>query len=294
MWLGSKNITDDLDDYTEIPKDFKIEVPKFCDLDSIEIESKEVPKDDDVEVVENGMEKLRVSPLFEKYIPQNDWYMFFKDEIAKDYFKNIEDQYRESMKKTIIYPKKSQMFRAFNLTPIKSLKVVIIGQDPYPGQCPKTYKPYANGLAFSVKKECSIPKSLKNMYRELERSGFKAPKTGELENWAKQGVLLLNTQLSVEKGKANSHRFWNEFTDNVIKYISSQNKNIVFVLMGGNALKKYKFIKKGKNTKLVITSHPSPLGFKKNLKSYPPFWESNIFVNINNKLNELKLTKIKW
>ena len=239
-------------------------------------------------------EEVKEESIFMKYIPKNDWYEFFKQEINKPYFKDIENKYKESIKSKTVYPNQKQIFRAFSLTSINNLKVIIIGQDPYPGICRKTNVPYANGLAFSVNKECSIPQSLKNMYKELINCGYKKPKTGELEKWATQGVFLLNTQLSVEKGNANSHRFWNKFTDNVIKYIGSKNKKVVFVLMGGNALKKYKLIPKNKNTKNVITSHPSPLGFKKKLRSYPPFYNSEIFLKINNKLRELGREKIKW
>ena len=269
-------------------------IPPGFDLPmSPEEEKKE---ESEIEEVIGGMEKIRISSIFEKHIPQNDWYMFFNDEMIKEYFKNIEIKFIESTqnKEIKIYPKIENIFRAFKLTNLKKIKVVIIGQDPYPGVCRKTNVPYANGLAFSVNKECSIPGSLRNMYKELEYEGFSVPKTGELEDWAKQGVLLLNTQLSVEERNPNSHRFWNEFTDNVIKHICELNKSIVFVLMGGNALKKYKLIPKNKLTKFVITSHPSVLGYKKNLRSYPPFFESNIFKNINNKLNQLSEKDIKW
>ena len=269
-------------------------IPPGFDLPmSPEEEKKE---ESEIEEVIGGMEKIRISSIFEKHIPQNDWYMFFNDEMIKEYFKNIEIKFIESTqnKEIKIYPKIENIFRAFKLTNLKKIKVVIIGQDPYPGVCRKTNVPYANGLAFSVNKECSIPGSLRNMYKELEYEGFSVPKTGELEDWAKQGVLLLNTQLSVEERNPNSHRFWNEFTDNVIKHICELNKSIVFVLMGGNALKKYKLIPKNKLTKFVITSHPSVLGYKKNLRSYPSFFESNIFKNINNKLNQLSEKDIKW
>lgn len=267
MWNNNKIYNSD--NYEEVPEDFKIEVPTFTDNEEEEVET-----------------------VFKK--PQNDWLDFFNTEMEKPYFKIIEEKYSKSIKNTTVYPSQDQLFRAFSLTPISKLKVIIIGQDPYPGLCPKTKVPFANGLAFSVNKKCSIPKSLTNMYRELQKCGYKKPETGELEHWAKQGVFLLNTQLSVEKGNANSHRFWNKFTDNVIKYIGDKNKKVVFVLMGGNALKKYKLIPKNKNTKRVITSHPSPLGYKKNLRSYPPFHNSKIFLEINNKLGELGIENIKW
>ena len=302
MWnrdLIEKTIED-----IEIPDDFKIPIPKFnndiidkMDIDNIEedkMEEDKIEEDTTIDEIVNKVEKMRISSIFEKYIPTNDWNKIIKNELSQDYFKTIENKFTESIKKEIIYPKKSKIFRAFTLTPINKIKVVIIGQDPYPGKCRKTNVPYANGLAFSVNKECSIPKSLNNMYKEMDRSGFKIPKTGELEKWAKQGVFLINTQLSVEAGNANSHKFWQKFTDVIIKKLSEMDKKIVFVLMGGNALKKYKIIKKCRDNKFVITSHPSPLSFKKKLRSYPPFYGSNIFVNINNKLQELGLEKINW
>ena len=196
MWDIQHNINEEYDN-TEIPDDFKIEVPSF--------KSKSPSPE---------------PPFFKKYIPNNDWGKILLDEFKKPYFKNIETKFLESAEKHFIYPKKKNIFRAFKLTPISKLKVIILGQDPYPGSCRKTNKPYANGLAFSVNKGCSIPASLRNMYKELERVNIKRPSTGELEPWAKQGVFLINTQLSVEQGNANSHKFWGKFTDNIIKYIA--------------------------------------------------------------------------
>lgn len=291
----------DNQDYKFTKLERTVQIPDDFDLYSLLMpqekkEDEETENEDSIEEIENGMKKLRIDSIFEKYIPKNDWYKFFYDELNKKYFKEIEEKYQTSLdKKVEIYPKIENLFRAFNLTPINKIKVIMIGQDPYPGICKKTDVPFANGLAFSVNKECSIPASLRNMYKELKYEGFKVPKTGELENWSNQGVFLLNTQLSVEKGNANSHRFWREFTDNVIKHLCEERgKGLVFVLMGGNALKKYKLIPKHRTKKFVITSHPSPLGYKKNLRSYPPFFESNIFKNINAKLLLLQEEEIKW
>ena len=255
-----------------------------------------VDKEDSIEEISGGMKKLNINSIFEKHIPKNDWYRFFHDELQKDYFKEIEKKYQDSLdSEKEIYPKIEDTFRAFNLSSLDNIKIVIIGQDPYPGICRKTQVPFANGLAFSVNKECSIPASLRNMYKELKYEGYEVPKTGELENWAKQGVFLLNTQLSVEKGNANSHKFWKKFTDNVIQYLcKNNNKGLIFVLMGGSALKKYKLIPKNKLTKFVIRSHPSPLGYKKNLRSYPPFFESDIFKITNMKLKKMRNEEIKW
>ena len=291
MWDSMNH--DDNDTYKgEIPDDF--DLYSLVMPDKLKREEKEEIKEDDIETVKDGMKSLKISTIFDKYLPNNDWYPYFCDEMSKDYFKTIEEQYKKSLENSFVYPKRCNIFRAFNLTSKKNLSVVILGQDPYPGVCPKTRKPYANGLAFSVNKECSIPGSLRNMYKELDRCGLKVPKTGELESWSKQGVFLMNTQLSVEKGKRDSHKFWQKFTDNVIKHIATLDKKIIFVLMGRSALKKYKFIPKNKKTKIIITSHPSSLSFKRKLRSYPAFYESNIFIKINNKLEELGLRQINW
>jgi uracil-DNA glycosylase len=280
MWDSINKFGDDLDPNIEIPKGF-------------DIYSLIMPKEEITKEIENGIEKLEVSSLFDKYLPDNDWYPFLQEEIGKEYFKNIEEKVKKSFENGLIYPEKKNIFRAFELTPLKNIKVIIIGQDPYPGVCKKTNIPYANGLAFSVNKECSIPASLRNMYKEMERCGLTIPNTGELEKWAKQGVFLLNTQLTVVKGKPNSHKFWQKFTDNIIKYLGTLDKKLVYVLMGGNALSKYKYISKN-NARFVITSHPSPLSYKKKLKSYPAFYGSNIFLDINENLRKLKLKEIKW
>ena len=258
----------------EVPADFKIEVPGFTD--------------DEEEKVENPF-----------IYPKNDWKDFFEQESNKDYFKEIIQKYQEMVDKaelvnTKIYPKKEEIFRAFELCSIKKLKVIIIGQDPYPGECSKTKIPYANGLAFSVKNECTIPASLKNMYDELENSGYKKPENGNLEKWAEQGVFLLNTQLSVTKGVTNSHKFWKEFTDNVIKYLCNKKDKMIFVLMGGNAIDKMKVIENQNKFKFIITSHPSPLGYKKTSKGYPPFYDSKIFKKINKELQLNVRKTIKW
>lgn len=300
-WDNNYNNIDNLNDVI-IPDGFDLYSLLMSEdiLSEIKQQDLEIPKlyeedESEIEEVIGGMQKIRVSSIFEKYIPKNDWYMFFTDEMVKEYFKTIEEKYLESIKNEIeIYPKMENIFRAFNLTSLKNIKVVIIGQAPYPSRCQNTKVPYANGLAFSVNKECTIPASLKNIYKELEYEGFNIPKTGDLEHWGKQGVLLLNTQLSVEKRNPNSHKFWQQFTDNVIKHICGLDKRLVFVLMGENALKKYKLIPKNTITKFVITSHPSLLDFTKKLHAYPPFYHSNIFKNINKKLIEMEENDIKW
>ena len=211
---------------------------------------------------------------------------FLNTEKQKDYFKKIIHKYEDSLSHNIVFPHKKDIFKSFEIT---NIKVVIIGQDPYYSKCKKTNIPYANGLAFSVNSQCNIPSSLKNIFKELDYNRT----NGDLTDWTNQGVFLLNTQLSVIQGKPNSHKFWNKFTDNVIKYISDNYNDIIFVLWGGNSLKKKKLIDDNKHH-LFITSHPSPLSYKKTLKNYPMFYGYNIFNKINDKLTQLNKNIINW
>jgi len=222
-------------------------------------------------------------------IKNKSWKKIFDEEQSSEYYKTINNKYNKSIENNIVYPEKENIFKAFELTNFNNIKVVIIGQDSYYSLCKKANIPFANGLAFSVNKECNLPPSLKNIFKQLNYNRT----NGDLTDWAKQGVLLLNTQLSVVKGKPNSHRFWKKFTDNIITHINDKLNNVIFVLWGGNALKKLKIIDQDKHH-LFISSHPSPLGFKKKLKTYQPFYNSDIFNNINKKLKELNKKQIKW
>lgn len=156
----------------------------------------------------------------------------------------------------VIYPPEADVFSAFKLTDFANLKVVIIGQDPYHGPN------QAHGLSFSVRPGVAIPPSLRNMYKELalEYPDFQMPKHGCLENWATQGVLLLNTVLTVVANQPNSHRHlgWEQFTDNVIRAISSKSEPVVFLLWGSHAIKKQKLID-GHKHHILTAPHPSPL-----------------------------------
>ncbi len=186
---------------------------------------------------------------------QNDWKDLLKDEFQKTYFGILELLIEEYYENSICYPPKELIFNAFNLCPLKEVKVVILGQDPYHGAGE------ANGLAFSVNDWIKIPPSLVNIFKELKTDlGTEIPMFGNLESWAKQGVLLLNTILTVEQNKAGSHqkKGWEIFTDSVIKKISDSTENAVFILWGNYAQKKIKLINNEKH--LVLTSgHPSPL-----------------------------------
>ncbi|OGC45303.1 uracil-DNA glycosylase [candidate division WS6 bacterium RIFOXYB1_FULL_33_14] len=187
-------------------------------------------------------------------------------------------------KKGNIYPPREFLFRALELTPIKTVKVVILGQDPYHGEGE------ANGLAFSVNKGIKLPPSLRNIYKELnEDLGIPIPNHGDLGNWAKQGVLLLNSVLTVKKDIPSSHRKlgWQEYTDSIIEEISKSKNNIVFILWGKYAQSKIPLIDLSKH--LVISSpHPSPFSARKGFLGSKPFSKCNTY------LKEKGLKEIDW
>lgn len=182
------------------------------------------------------------------------------------------------------FPKEEFVYRALELTPIDKVKVLILGQDPYHGEN------QANGLAFSVNKDTKLPPSLKNIYKELNSDlGIKTPTHGDLTTWAKQGVLLLNSILTVEKDKPASHRKlgWEEYTDRIIKQISKERENIVFILWGKYAESKIDLI--DTNRHLIISSpHPSPFSARKG------FFGSKPFSKTNNYLKEKGIKEIDW
>lgn len=191
---------------------------------------------------------------------------------------------REYSQGATIYPRGSEFFAALNLTPIPSTKVVILGQDPYhgPGQ--------AHGLCFSVRQDVAIPPSLLNIYKELRSDlGLPIPEHGHLEGWARQGVLLLNSVLSVRAHLAGSHanKGWERFTDRIIAILNSQREHLVFVLWGAYAQKKGQLIDRQRH--LVLTSaHPSPLSASRG------FFGSKPFSKINNYLEQHGAQPIDW
>jgi uracil-DNA glycosylase len=184
------------------------------------------------------------------------WKSILNDEFEKEYFKLLISKVENEYKSTICYPPKEFIFSAFNYCSFEDINVVILGQDPYHGENE------ANGLCFSVNDGVKIPPSLRNIFREIN-SDFDSvfyPTSGNLSRWANQGVLLLNSTLTVEQNKAGSHQKlgWEVFTDQVIKIISDQKVHVVFLLWGAFAIKKGKNIDTNKH--LVLTSgHPSPL-----------------------------------
>jgi uracil-DNA glycosylase len=182
------------------------------------------------------------------------WQAILNAEFEKPYFINLTDFVREEYQRNRIYPAGSRIFAAFDSCPVNGVKVVVLGQDPYhgPGQ--------ANGLAFSVNDGIRVPPSLLNIYKELKTDlGIELSKNGNLTHWAEQGVLLLNSTLTVERGKAGSHqgKGWEEFTDATVQLLSRKLDNLVFILWGAYAQRKGSVIDRSRH--LVIESpHPSP------------------------------------
>ncbi len=211
-----------------------------------------------------------------------DWKIIFQKEKKKKYFiKIINFLKNEYKKKKIIFPKKKNIFEIFKLIKFNNIKVVILGQDPYYGEN------MAHGLAFSILPNNKLPKSIINIYKELqyEFKDFKKPSNGYLINWVKQGVFLFNTILTVEKNKSCSHKNigWEIFSDNIIKYINFYLKNIVFMLWGKHAQKKKKIINNKKH--LILTcSHPSPLSAEKSFFGCNHFKKANIYLKKKNKI----------
>lgn len=217
-------------------------------------------------------------------ILNKEWSLFLDKELKSNNFNNLEQFVVKEYKTKIIFPKFDYIFRAFNLLSPNKVKVVIIGQDPYHGLN------QANGLAFSVSNECKIPPSLKNIFIELvDDMGCQVPKSGNLEKWSRSGVLLINTVLTVEQGKPNSHKNigWEIFTDSVIKKLSSEFKNIVFILWGNPSQKKSSLI--NENNHLILKApHPSPLS------SYRGFFGSKPFSHTNEYLSLCGSKEIDW
>ena len=191
-------------------------------------------------------------------------------------FDNLFSKVDEAYETLVVYPPKEELFSAFELTPPEQVRVVILGQDPYhePGQ--------AHGLAFSVRKGVKLPPSLVNIYKEREEDvGVPQTQNGDLTSWAKQGVLLLNTVLTVEHGKANSHKDygWQTFTDHVVERLAELPQPMAFVLWGAQAQKKAAVAANSQYPRLVLQSpHPSPLSSYRGFFGSKPFSQSNAFL----------------
>ncbi|MDD2871832.1 MAG: uracil-DNA glycosylase [Candidatus Gracilibacteria bacterium] len=213
------------------------------------------------------------------------WYNVLKNEFEKPYYKNINQKIEADINSGItLYPKTENIFQAFNKTPFNKLKVVILGQDPYHGEG------QAQGFCFSVPDNMKQPPSLKNIYKELNRSlGLDIPKSGDLTPWTKQGVFLLNAILTVQAGNPASHAKigWENFTDHVIKTISDEKQGIVFMLWGAFAQSKKKLIDTKKHF-VLETTHPSPFS------AHRGFLGSNCFKETNELLIKNGKIPINW
>ena len=210
--------------------------------------------------------------------PQNSWSQFFEEEQSQPYFKKL-SSFVSAQNIETVYPKVKDCFNAYALSNINDIKVVILGQDPYHGEG------QAHGLAFSVQEGCAIPPSLRNIYKELvDDMGCEYPQSGDLTAWASQGVFLLNTVLSVEKGKAGSHQKqgWETFTDATISLLSEQREHLVFILWGKPAQAKMKLIDSSKHL-ILQAPHPSPLSSYRGFFGSKPFSKTNDYLQSHNK-----------
>ncbi len=213
-----------------------------------------------------------------------DWTELFEIEQQKPYYKQLMKFLKDAYQTTEVYPKKEELFTCFEVCAYQDVKVVILGQDPYHGEG------QAHGLSFSVKKGVKIPPSLKNIYKELQDDmGLQIPSHGCLIDWAKQGVFLLNSVLSVEKGKAGSHRNkgWEIFSDAIIQALNEHEERIVFILWGNWAKKKANLITNEKH-RIIYAPHPSPLS------AYQGFFKSKPFSRANAYLKDFNRVPIDW
>jgi uracil-DNA glycosylase len=214
----------------------------------------------------------------------NDWLAPLTPEFAKPYYRELYKKVKEEYATHMIFPPSNEVFSAFELTPLADVKVVILGQDPYHnvGQ--------AHGLCFSVKPDVEIPPSLVNIYKELHDDlGCYIPNNGYLVKWAKQGVLMLNTVLTVRAHQANSHRGigWEEFTNAAIRVLNEQDRPIVFILWGSPAQRKKEMLNNPKHL-ILEAPHPSPLSAYRGFFGSKPFSQTNAFLEKNG------LTPIDW
>lgn len=239
---------------------------------------------------------LNKLPIHNTYKP-----FFESDEITKqlnDINEYLSHSLETSKGKLNIFPYPDLVFNALNITPLDKVNVVILGQDPYFNfdKNNGNLVPQAMGLSFSVPKEFKIPPSLVNIYNNMLKYGHikKIPSHGNLSFWAYQGCLLLNTSLTVQEGCPNCHeKIWKKITDGLIKYISDNTENIVFVLWGGPSFSKINLIDQNKH-KVIVSSHPSGLSYKNKLRQYESFENTNHFGEINKYLKEHNKNTILW
>lgn len=205
---------------------------------------------------------------------ENDWLLALQEEFQKDYYKKLYQTIKKEYSTYKIFPPADDIFNAFHLTPLSQVKVVILGQDPYHNDN------QAHGLCFSVKPEVEVPPSLVNIYQELHDDLLcRIPEHGYLVKWAEQGVLMLNTVLTVRAHQANSHRGigWETFTDAAIKALNEQDRPIVFILWGRPAQTKKQMLHNPKHL-ILEAPHPSPLSSYRGFFGSRPFSKTNVFL----------------
>lgn len=209
------------------------------------------------------------NPLF-----NNDWDNILQEEFTKPYYKKLQVFLAKEYNEQTIFPERQNIWTTYELTPYDKVKVVIIGQDPYHG------RGQAYGLCFSVQEGVKIPPSLRNMFTELvDDIGCEHPENGMLTGWAEQGVLLMNTVLTVREGEANSHRGkgWEQFTDEVIRQLSQRSEPIIFILWGRPAQAKKKLIDLTKHA-VIESYHPSPLSASRGFFGTKPYSQANRYL----------------
>lgn len=219
-----------------------------------------------------------------KQILTNDWQTYLQEEFTKPYYKSLRQFLKQEYMTKTIYPHMKDIFNALHYTPFERVKVVILGQDPYHGPN------QAHGLSFSVQPGVAQPPSLVNIFTELQNDlGFPTPNHGHLVHWAKQGVLLLNTVLTVRAGQAHSHRNkgWEQFTDRVIETLNMKEHPVVYILWGRAAQNKISLIDTNKH-EIITSPHPSPLS------AHRGFFGSKPFSRTNELLLKHQLEPIDW
>lgn len=231
--------------------------------------------------------------MVDKIIDQLDpaWKTHFEQQLSQDYMLKLREFLMAEIKNgAVVYPPKEQWFNAFLYTPLDDVKVVIVGQDPYHGEG------QAHGLSFSVPEGVKIPPSLRNIYKELNRDlGMNIPHSGNLEDWAKQGVLLLNASLTVRASEANSHskQGWLNFTNACIQHINEYKQGVVFLAWGRFAHNVCSVVDGSKHC-VIKTSHPSPLGATKTGRDFTAFMGSGCFSIANEYLKGQGKQTIHW
>jgi uracil-DNA glycosylase len=214
----------------------------------------------------------------------SSWRPVLAGEFDQPYFRNLEKFQKKERQSHVIYPPEKDLFRALELTPYQKVNVLLLGQDPYPGEN------QAHGLCFSVQPGIKPPASLRNIYKELQTDvGFRIPNHGYLAPWAEQGILMINAVLTVRAGEPNSHKGmgWEIFTDTIISRVNERESSVVFVLWGAYAQKKIKLINSDRHT-IIKSAHPSPLSARNG------FFGSRPFSAINKALQAAGKPEIEW